>query len=58
MVVNKTNASNLAEAFGKDFANWPNKPVLVKSEPTTFGGKPMRGLRVYPDDMEGDGIAH
>jgi hypothetical protein len=60
MVTNKTNASSLANRFGKNFADWVGKPVLVRPEMTSFGGKPVRGLRLYPidpNDMKDDGIA-
>jgi hypothetical protein len=56
---NKTNALNLASAYGKNPADWVGKPVLVKTEPTSFGGKPTKGVRVYPadpNDMKGDQI--
>ena len=56
---NKTNAHNLASAYGKNPTDWVGKPVLVKTEPTSFGGKPTKGVRVYPadpDDMKGDHI--
>ena len=48
IVINKTNANNLADAFGKNFVKWPGKRVSVRSESTTFGGKAVQGLRVYP----------
>ena len=60
MVTNKTNASSLASSFGKNFADWVGKPVLVRPEMTSFGGKPVRGLRLYPidpNDMKNDVIA-
>jgi hypothetical protein len=58
-VLNKTNANALAEVFGKVMASWPGKPVLVKTEQTSFQGKPTKGVRIYPrdpDDMQGDAI--
>jgi hypothetical protein len=48
IVVNKTNALSLSEQFGKDFDEWIGKRVTVKAEPTTFGGKRVQGLRLYP----------
>jgi hypothetical protein len=50
IVVNKTNALNLSEQYGKDFDEWVGKRVTVKAEPTTFGGKRVMGLRLYPDE--------
>ena len=52
IVLNKTNALNLAEAFGKDFDDWRGKRIAVKAEPTTFAGKRTMGLRLYPRDAE------
>ena len=56
---NKTNAHNLASVYGKNPTDWVGKPALVKTEPTSFGGKPTKGVRVYPanpNDMKGDHI--
>jgi hypothetical protein len=47
---NKTNAYNLATDYGRSPAAWVGKQVLVKTEPTSFGGKPTKGVRVYPAD--------
>jgi hypothetical protein len=53
MIVNKTNALVLAAAFGKNHLNdWPDQRVVIKSERTTFAGKPTMGLRIYPADGE------
>jgi hypothetical protein len=51
-VVNKTNALNLSEEFGKDFEDWVGKRILVKAERTQYGGKPVMGLRFYPASAE------
>src|SRR5262245_22561972 len=48
MVLNKTNATTLATAFGKPFAGWIGKRVTVRAEQTVFAGKPTLGLRIYP----------
>jgi hypothetical protein len=61
LVVNKTNATSLANSFGKNFTDWIGKPVLVKPEMTSFGGKPVKGLRTYPvdlNDMQGDAVKY
>jgi hypothetical protein len=49
-VVNKTNAQNLSDEFGKDFEEWIGKRITVKAERTQFGGKQVMGLRLYPED--------
>ena len=48
MVINKTNAANMAAAFGKPFSGWVGKRVTLRVEQTMFAGKPTRGLRIYP----------
>jgi hypothetical protein len=60
-VCNKTNARMLADEYGKNLADWLGKPVLVRAEMTSFGGKPVKGIRVYPagtDDMKGDAVPY
>ena len=48
MVLNKTNADALAAAYGRDFDDWLGKKVTIKAEHTTFGGKRVPCLRLYP----------
>ena len=50
-VLNKTNALNLASTYGKSPGNWIGKPVLVKVEMTSYAGKPVKGVRLYPHDL-------
>jgi hypothetical protein len=50
MILNKTNALALATAFGKDMTEWPGKKIVVKPEQTSFSGKPVMGLRTYPEE--------
>jgi hypothetical protein len=44
LVINKTNARKLAEAYGKQSSRWVGQAVQLYSEETTFG----KGLRVRP----------
>ena len=44
LVVNKTNAKKLAEAYGKQSAKWIGQIVQLYSEDTDFG----KGVRVRP----------
>jgi hypothetical protein len=53
VVINKTNASALAAAFGKAITGWVGKRVTIKAEPTQFAGKPTVGLRLYPANGTG-----
>jgi hypothetical protein len=52
VVLNKTNALSLGEEFGKDFDDWIGKRVTVRAESTSFQGKPVKGLRLYPANGE------
>jgi hypothetical protein len=46
MVLNTTNKNALVEALGKRPADWIDAEVGIYTEPTMFGGKPTRGLRL------------
>jgi hypothetical protein len=46
IVLNKTNSMTLAAAFGDDTDAWAGKSVVVWSEPTTFAGKRVQGIRI------------
>jgi hypothetical protein len=48
IVCNKTNAITLGDAFGKDFVSWVGKTITITPENTTFGGKLVKALRLYP----------
>jgi hypothetical protein len=48
VVCNKTNAITLGSAFGKNFSAWIGKSVTIKPENTTFSGKVVKALRLYP----------
>jgi hypothetical protein len=57
LIVNKTNAVKLAQAFGKKYADWPGNFIELYSEPTSFGpGVRVRPLRraATPDKPAGD----
>jgi hypothetical protein len=46
IVLNKTNSMTLAAAFGDDTDEWAGKSVVVSSEPTTYAGKRVQGIRI------------
>jgi len=48
VVCNKTNAITLGSAFGKHFSAWIGKSVTIAPENTTFSGKVVKALRLYP----------
>jgi hypothetical protein len=46
MVLNTTNKNVLIEKLGKNPADWKGIDVGLFTVPTTFGGRPTRGLRL------------
>ena len=48
MVLNRTNCTTLEEAFGDDTDAWEGKRVEMRREKTTFAGKRVPCLRLYP----------
>jgi hypothetical protein len=54
LVLNKTNASILAEAFGNNTDGWLNKPIALRTEKVSFGGRMTDGIRVAAVDYDDD----
>jgi len=48
LVLNKTNATHLAQAFGDDTIQWQGMLVELVAMPTTFNGKPVQGIVCMP----------
>jgi hypothetical protein len=46
MVLNSTNKNALVDKLGKRPADWIGAEVGIYTEPTMYGGKPTRGLRL------------
>jgi hypothetical protein len=46
LVLNKTNATRLAAAYGQDFAGWADKEVVLYPDETNFQGEMVPCLRV------------
>ncbi len=46
LLLNKTNAEELAEAYGDDTDSWIGKPVVVYTSRTLFQGKRVPAIRV------------
>jgi hypothetical protein len=46
MVLNTTNKNALVEVLGRRPADWIGAEVGIYAEPTTFAGKPTKGLRL------------
>ena len=49
VVLNKTNLKRIVTAFGSDSERWVGQRVKLCKEETTFGGKTVDCIRVYPD---------
>ena len=54
LVLNKTNASILAEAFGPDTDSWADKAITLRTEKVSFGGRMTDGIRVAAVDYDDD----
>lgn len=48
VVLNKTNAMNIAGAYGDDTDDWSGKPVVLFSVWTDFQGKSVQAIRIRP----------
>lgn len=46
MVLNATNKNVLVDELGRDPGGWVNAEIGLYTEPTQFGGKPVKGLRI------------
>lgn len=46
LVLNKTNASTIAGAYGDDSSDWTGRPLLVYATETNFGGEVVPCIRV------------
>jgi hypothetical protein len=45
VVLNKTNANTIGDAYGDDTDDWYDQPLILFSIRTEFQGKPVDGLR-------------
>ena len=48
LVCNKTNAANLASAYGEEVDNWVGQKILMRAERVMYAGRLVDGLRAYP----------
>jgi hypothetical protein len=46
MVLNKTNATKIAEAYGDNTEDWVGKPVVLYEDTVTMQGQRVKALRV------------
>ena len=52
VVLNKTNAMNIATAYGGEMDDWSGKPVVLFSVWTDFQGKSVQAIRIRPAQAE------
>lgn len=56
VVLNKTNATNISEAYGPDTDEWTGKKVMLYTAFVDFQGKSMESIRIRkPKDSELNG---
>ena len=48
LLTNKTNLGTLAKLFGGETAQWVGLQAILQTEPVSFQGKTVNGLRVKP----------
>lgn len=48
VILNKTNAMALANAYGTETDNWPGHTIQITTTHTTYRGQTTRGLKIYP----------
>jgi hypothetical protein len=53
VVLNKTNANNIAEAYGFDTEGWTGKKVTLFTAWVDFQGKSMEAIRIRRPDTSG-----
>lgn len=51
VVLNKTNATNIAGAYGDDTDSWIGQPVVLFSVWTDFQGKSVQAIRIRPGTL-------
>ena len=53
LVLNKTNATTLAELYGSETGAWEGKAIKLVPSTTSFQGKPVKCIRISPEQVEG-----
>lgn len=48
IVLNKTNATNIARAYGSDTDAWTGKKIQIGTEMVSFNGETKPAIRLYP----------
>ena len=53
LVLNKTNATTLAELYGPETSEWEGKAIKLVPSTTSFQGKMVKCIRISPEKVEG-----
>lgn len=48
VVLNKTNANNIAKLFGSETDDWPGRTVRLGTEMVTYNGETKPSIRIWP----------
>ena len=52
LVLNKTNATTLAELYGPETGEWEGKAIKLVPSTTSFQGKTVKCIRISPEQVE------
>ena len=53
LVLNKTNATTLAEIYGPETGEWEGKAIKLVPSTTSYQGKMVKCIRISPEKVEG-----
>ena len=53
LVLNKTNATTLAELYGPETGAWEGNAIKLVPSTTSFQGKMVKCIRISPEKVEG-----
>jgi len=53
LVLNKTNATTLAELYGPETSEWEGKAIKLVPSTTSYQGKMVKCIRISPEKVEG-----
>ena len=54
LVLNKTNATTLAEIYGPETGEWEGKAIKLVPSTTSFQGKMVKCIRISPEQVAND----
>ena len=54
LVLNKTNATTLAELYGPETSEWDGKAIKLVPSTTSYQGKMVKCIRISPEQVAND----